>query len=163
MFGVKETREEMNTPPQKPVTEKDVPDDDFSDMLRSDEQKQWIEKMNKYRRRQKNIWREEDHPDCQISGFLWVDRVPGNFHIQARSPSHDIAAHMTNVSHEIHHLSFGNPSIGAAIKRRDIPAPEGYEKSLNPMDGNVYVYVNEHEAFHHDLKVPTTIFQMILI
>lgn len=30
-------------------------------------------------------WKDEEHPGCQISGFLMVDRVPGNFHIKARS------------------------------------------------------------------------------
>lgn len=30
-------------------------------------------------------WKDEDHPGCQLSGYLMVDRVPGNFHIKARS------------------------------------------------------------------------------
>jgi hypothetical protein len=28
-----------------------------------------------------------DHPGCQVSGFLMVNRVPGNFHIEAKSKS----------------------------------------------------------------------------
>lgn len=31
-----------------------------------------------------------DHPGCQVSGHLMVNRVPGNFHIEARSKSHNL-------------------------------------------------------------------------
>lgn len=125
----------------------------------SDEHKEWAEKMRKHRVRQKAMeWKDEEHPGCQISGFLWVDRVPGNFHIQARSPSHDIAAHMTNVSHEVHNLSFGDPGTRGVIKRNNFLTPKGFDRTLSPLDGNVYVNYNEHEAFHHYLKLVTTEF-----
>ncbi len=124
--------------------------------------KEWAEKMKRYRTRQNaaKAWNDDEHPGCQISGFLWVDRVPGNFHIQARSPSHDIAAHMTNVSHEIHHLSFGEPYVNNDILdgKKKYAAPKNFAKTLAPLDGNVYVNYNEHEAFHHYMKVVTTQF-----
>merc|ERR1712194_357542 len=41
-------------------------------------------------RRMKQEWKDEEHPGCQLSGFLMVDRVPGNFHIKARSKAHDL-------------------------------------------------------------------------
>jgi hypothetical protein len=31
-----------------------------------------------------------DHPGCQVSGHLMVNRVPGNFHIEAKSKSHNL-------------------------------------------------------------------------
>merc|ERR1712150_316243 len=34
----------------------------------------------------------------------------------------------------------------------------GFEKTSTPLDGNVYVNVNKHEAFHHYLKIVTTEF-----
>lgn len=123
------------------------------------ERHEWAEKMRSHRVRQSAMeWRDEDHPGCQISGFLWVDRVPGNFHIQARSPHHDIDAKLTNVSHEVHHLSFGDPGVNTRMKRTNIIAPKGFERTLSPLDGNVYVNENQHEAFHHYLKVVTTEF-----
>ena len=65
-------------------------------------------------------WVEAEHPGCQLSGFLLVDRAPGNFHIQAQSRGHDLAAHMTNVSHIINHLSFGKPFSNYFIKNLNI-------------------------------------------
>jgi len=119
----------------------------------------WAEKMRSHRVRLKAMdWKDEEHPGCQISGFLWTDRVPGNFHIQARSPHHDIDAKLTNVSHEVHHLSFGEPGIKATIERKKFVTPKGFERTLSPLDGNVYVNYNQHEAFHHYLKVVTTEF-----
>lgn len=37
------------------------------------------------RRHVRSDWKEENHPGCQLSGFLMVDRTPGNFQIKARS------------------------------------------------------------------------------
>jgi len=149
-LGTEETREEMLKTPEK--VQNAHP--------KSPEQEEWRQKMQRQRTRTKAAteWEEENHPGCQISGFLWVDRVPGNFHIQARSTSHDLAAHMTNVSHEVHHLSFGAPGVMKAIERRSYVIPLGFEDGLSPMDGNVYVNRNEHEAFHHYMKVVTTQF-----
>jgi len=124
------------------------------------EQDEWKSKMQRQRTREKAAveWKDDDHPGCQIAGFLWVDRVPGNFHIQARSNRHDIAAHMTNVSHEVHHLGFGAPGVEEMVERKKYVVPNGFSESLQPMDGNVYVNHNEHEAFHHYMKVVTTQF-----
>lgn len=104
-------------------------------------------------------WVEGEHPGCQLSGFLLVDRAPGNFHIQAQSRGHDLAAHMTNVSHIINHLSFGKPFSNYFIKNGLKNTPAGFLESTKPFDGNVYVTHNEHEAHHHYLKVITTEFE----
>ena len=45
--------------------------------------KEWAAAIKRHQTRQKALdWKEEEHPGCQLSGFLFVDRVPGNFHIQ---------------------------------------------------------------------------------
>ena len=31
-----------------------------------------------------------EHPACQVSGHLMVNRVPGNFHIEAKSKNHNL-------------------------------------------------------------------------
>ncbi len=105
-------------------------------------------------------WVDEDHPGCQLSGFLLVDRAPGNFHIQAQSRGHDLAAHMTNVSHIINHLSFGNPFSQAFINSGLKNTPPRFLESTKPFDGNVYVTHNDHEAHHHYMKVVTTEFDV---
>jgi hypothetical protein len=87
-----------------------------------------------------------------------VDRAPGNFHIQAQSKGHDLAAHMTNVSHIINHLSFGKPFSKYFIKEGLKNTPEGFLETTRPFDGNVYVTSNVHEAHHHYLKIITTDF-----
>ncbi|EED94960.1 predicted protein, partial [Thalassiosira pseudonana CCMP1335] len=101
----------------------------------------------------------KNHPGCQISGFLLVDRAPGNFHIQAQSKGHDLAAHMTNVSHIINHLSFGKPFSKYFLKDGLKNTPPGFLETTKPFDGNVYITQNEHEAHHHYLKVITTEFE----
>mmetsp|Transcript_40375 Transcript_40375/g.121661 ORF Transcript_40375/g.121661 Transcript_40375/m.121661 type:complete len:561 (-) Transcript_40375:397-2079(-) len=147
---VEETAEDMNRVPRRP-NNRGGP--------RSPEEMEWIAKMNKHRSRQKAEWQDGEHPGCQMSGFLMVDRAPGHFRIQAQSNHHDIAALMTNVSHEIHHLSFGDPGTVRSLERAEeegAALPPNFLDSTHPMDGNVYVTQAVHEAHHHYLKVITT-------
>ena len=122
----------------------------------SDEEHEWAEKVKKKKQRLRNSWVDAEHPGCQLSGHLLLDRVPGNFHIQARSAHHDIVPHMTNVSHIVHHLSMGEPPAATMIKQGKVYVPPDAKKKLAPMDGNVYVTENLHEAYHHYLKTITT-------
>jgi len=87
----------------------------------------------------KRQWREEDHPGCQLSGFLLLDRVPGNFHILAKSNSKDLVPSSTNVSHEVHSLSFGDPSLMRTIERGQSNTPDDVTDQLSVLNGNVYV------------------------
>eukprot|EP00550_Attheya_septentrionalis_P004653 CAMPEP_0198289390 /NCGR_PEP_ID=MMETSP1449-20131203/7581_1 /TAXON_ID=420275 /ORGANISM="Attheya septentrionalis, Strain CCMP2084" /LENGTH=507 /DNA_ID=CAMNT_0043987705 /DNA_START=76 /DNA_END=1596 /DNA_ORIENTATION=- len=124
-----------------------------------DAEEQWDMKMKLKKHQLQQMWRDEDHPGCQVTGFLMIDRAPGNFRIQARSRGHDLAAHMTNSSHEIHHLSFGEPSLWNIAKMGQLKdGPDNLNNLLAPMDGNVYITYNLHEAHHHYLKVITTRF-----
>ena len=50
---------------------------------------------------------KDDHPGCLLSGFLLVNRVPGNFHIEARSKHHNLNPKMANLSHVVNSLTFG--------------------------------------------------------
>jgi hypothetical protein len=107
------------------------------------------------------------HPGCQLSGFLLVHRVPGKFHIQARSVGKEFDPSMTNVSHIVHHLSFGEPFMNRkflmATNTADASSSAspyyGISKNLSPMENNVYVTHNAHEAHHHYLKVVPTYLQ----
>ena len=122
----------------------------------SDEERQWNDKVLRQKKRLHHEWIEEDHPGCQLSGHLLLDRAPGNFHIQARSSHHDLAAHMTNVSHVVHSLYFGDPMAQMRIKNGQAHVPRGFFGKITPMDGNVYPTYNLHEAYHHYLKVIST-------
>ena len=124
--------------------------------IQTEEHQELAERLSAGRHRIKHTWEDGDHPGCQISGFLLVDRAPGNFHIQAQSKNHDLAAHMTNVSHIINHLSFGKP-MSKWLMNKILPnTPEGFLETTKPFDGNVYVTHSVHEAHHHYLKVITT-------
>ena len=123
----------------------------------SDEEQQWSNKILQQKKRLHNQWVEEEHPGCQISGHLMLDRVPGNFHIQARSEHHDLAAHMTNVSHEVHSLYFGDPIAFMRIQKGEVSnVPSKIISKLAPMDNNVYPTYDLHESYHHYLKVIST-------
>jgi len=103
-------------------------------------------------------WKGEDHPGCQISGFLLLDRVPGNFHILARSDSKDLVPSMTNVSHEVHELYFGDPSMKRFIERGKARTPNDLLDKLQFTKGNTYLTRKEHSAYHHHLKIVSTNF-----
>ena len=126
--------------------------------IKTEAHEEYARSLSAGRHKIQHAWTDEEHPACQISGFLLVDRAPGNFHIQAQSKGHDLAAHMTNVSHIINHLSFGKPFSKYFIKEGLKNTPPGFLETTRPFDGNVYVTSNVHEAHHHYLKVITTDF-----
>ena len=106
-------------------------------------------------------WKEAEHPGCQLSGHLLLDRVPGNFHILARSKHHDLAPHLTNVSHQVNTLTIGDPYNARVMS--DLAnlgegkgVPKEVSSKMAPMNGNVYTTYNLHESYHHYLKVVST-------
>lgn len=125
--------------------------------------KDWEKKSPKVSKQEKEKKRKlyqqirPEHPGCQVSGHLMVNRVPGNFHIEAKSKSHNLNAAMTNLSHVVNHLSFGEPIDERNRKSKRIlkQVPEEH-RQFSPMDGNKYPTKNYHEAFHHYIKVVST-------
>jgi thiol-disulfide isomerase/thioredoxin len=102
-----------------------------------------------------------DHPGCQVSGQLLVNRVPGNFHIEAKSVNHELNAAMTNLSHIVNHLSFGEWVDDAERKSKRIlnQVPDEH-KQFSPMDTHSYVTLQFHQAYHHYIKVVSTHLKM---
>lgn len=120
------------------------------------EEKHWAEALERTRHHHhKPEWNPDNHPGCQIGGKILLKRVPGNFHIQAYSPHLSLVPHMTNVSHEIHHLDFSPVDYNPTSSRHDI-FPAGFKLTAHPMDGNVYVNRDLHESYHHYIKLITT-------
>ena len=88
-----------------------------------------------------------------------VDTAPGKFHIQAQSFGKNFAAHMTNVSHIVHHFSFGDVESQESVENGGWKGiPSKFVHSLHPLDGNVYVSSGLHQAYHHHMRVVTTEF-----
>jgi len=98
-----------------------------------------------------------EHPSCQVSGHLMVNRVPGNFHIEAKSKNHNLNSAMTNLTHVVNHLSFGEPlDVKARRAKRILKQVPEEHKQFNPMDDSVYITKEFHQAFHHYIKVVST-------
>lgn len=98
-----------------------------------------------------------DHPGCLMSGFLLVNRVPGHFHIEARSKHHNLNPAASNMSHVVHQLSFG-PSLSRNALRRVEEVPDNFFSmvSTKPMDDKQYVNTALHSSYHHYIKVVST-------
>lgn len=122
--------------------------------MRNEEEEEWNDALAEYRAPH-NSWNVTRHPGCQLVGHVMVDKAPGKFVIHAESYGHDFAAHMTNLSHIVEHFSFGDKH-----ELQDVPEelPPKFLRSLHPMDGNVYVTGELHQAYHHHMKVITTDF-----
>lgn len=98
-----------------------------------------------------------DHPGCQVSGHLMVNRVPGNFLVEAKSKNHNLNAAMTNVSHRVNHLSFGEKISQANYKtKRILKQVPDMHKQFNPIDMVQYKTDQFHQAWHHYVKVVST-------
>ncbi|CAN0000433.1 unnamed protein product [Ascophyllum nodosum] len=120
-------------------------------------------KTIKHRRRRHNINEgEKVHddiwPGCMVTGHIDVNRVPGNFHIEAASKSHNFNGAMTNLSHIVNHMSFGEPQP-RRIKKRINRLNEELRQTA-PLDGNVYLAPEYHQAPHHYLKIVGTTYQL---
>jgi protein disulfide-isomerase-like protein len=98
-----------------------------------------------------------ERPGCQVSGVLMVNRVPGNFHIEAKSVNHNLNAAMTNLTHKVNSLSFGTVLHDAprSVKRALKSIPNALQK-FSPMDDTMYTTKEYHQAWHHYIKVVST-------
>lgn len=128
----------------------------FMDFLR---QKVQLEKTmaDWHPRRKQRMLEIKEHPGCMVSGHVLVNRVPGNFHLEARSKLHNLNAAMTNLSHVVNHLSFGTP-LNKDIQRKVSKYPQFQQK--HPLDGKSFVNKDFHQAHHHYSKVVSTHFQV---
>jgi len=132
---------------------------DMDDKFKEWDKKQGRNVDDEVRERKKQLYQQNrpDHPSCQVSGYLMVNRVPGNFHIEAKSKNHNLNSAMTNVSHVVNQLSFGEPLKTASRKTKRIlkQVPDEH-KQFSPMDEHDYVTPDYHQAFHHYIKVVST-------
>lgn len=92
---------------------------------------------------------------CRIEGYLNVARVPGNFHIEARSKNEDLSPQMANLSHSVHHLQFGE-SLDRVLESR---LPTKHQYLMHPLDGRTFLLDKKHSAPQHYIKVVTTLYE----
>lgn len=123
----------------------------------SDSESEWAAKVMRHKQSLHHSWVEDDHPGCQLAGHLLMERAPGHFAIMARSPHHEIEARMTNVSHIVHELTIGDPIAYKMIERGQVALPKEVKNRFTPMNGFAYMNLDLHEAYHHYLKVITTV------
>jgi thiol-disulfide isomerase/thioredoxin len=122
-----------------------------------------------------DIWKPSEHPGCNIVGTLFLNKVPGNFYIQAQSPIHSLEPALTNVSHEIHYIYFNSQrppgvkaprSIERGLDESQVaedgtimvqpPRNAAISTMAHPMNGNAYVTHDRHQAHHHYIKLVST-------
>lgn len=86
---------------------------------------------------------------CRIKGFIFVAKVPGNFHISAHSRVHDANTRFPGglrLQHTIHHLSFGEYDVRKLSQAH----------LLHPLDGAKSL-AGGHRTWEYFLDiVPTT-------
>merc|ERR1711957_1030887 len=129
--------------------------------VRNEEERVWNNDLAGYRAPH-HSWNITNH-GCQLSGSIMVEKSPGKFLVHAQSYGHDIAAQLTNVSHIVHHFSFGDleEEVGARRSMEThglLGMSSRFFRSLHPMDENVYVTGELHQAYHHHLRVVATEF-----
>lgn len=120
--------------------------------------KQWEADKGRMQRYGKFNIHQVDQVGCMLSGYIMVNRVPGNFHIEARSKEHTIDPAMTNLTHTVNELSFGHPKFvhDRKLKRMlDYELPESIHRA-SPFDEKTYVVEEAHRAYHHYMKVVPT-------
>eukprot|EP01039_Chlorochromonas_danica_P007538 gene7538-8336_t len=127
------------------------------DRLSQDEQLAMMHPQEQIAHKEKLESEKNDHPGCMMAGHLMVNRVPGNFHLEMRSKHHNINPTVANLSHIVHHLSFG-PVLTTTATRRLSQLPTKYfdVAHTHRLDNRFYMSEDLHQAFHHYIKVVST-------
>jgi len=123
-----------------------------------------IKSNPKIQQQRAQMSRMKTEEGCRVSGHLMVNRVPGNFHVEAKSKAHNLNVAMTNLTHTINHLTFGEDVLtttSTKSKRILKQIPDSYKvKQLQPLDSKTYTTERFHQAFHHSIKVVSTHYNM---
>lgn len=92
---------------------------------------------------------------CRIEGFINVPRVPGNFHMEARSSTQDMSPSMANLSHIVNHLMFGR-TLARALEKK---LPIKHRFLIHPLNGRSFILDKIHTAPQHYINVVSTIYE----
>lgn len=89
---------------------------------------------------------------CLLTGTFWVHRVPGAFHVIAKSDAHTFDAANTNTSHIVSHLSFGQPLSTDVLHK----VPRDVAAHIHPLDGRRFINRERAQSHHMYIKVVST-------
>lgn len=117
---------------------------------------QWLEALEHTHDHVKQIWESDEHPGCQLSGTLHLNRAPGHFYVEALSTRHDIDPRVANLSHVVHHLTFESIDQAKAKRRASRWYSPTFDKTNSPLDETSYILEEPHQSWHHYLKLVST-------
>lgn len=91
---------------------------------------------------------------CRLKGSIVVPRMSGNFHISCHGSNSYVLPSEINVSHDVNHLSFGQP-VSPYTKEF---IPDSILKGMNVLANKHYPVFTTNTSYEHILKVfPTQI------
>jgi len=103
---------------------------------------------------------------CLVSGQVMVKRVPGLLLLRVDGKKQSFNVKATNLTHRIHHLSFGHSDDRMnSAARRLLPSLQGrglpahVTRGGAPLDGDEFASAGKHESHEHFLKVVRTTFR----
>lgn len=99
---------------------------------------------------------EKEAVGCLVVGGVIANRVPGNFHIEARAAVNEgsIRPEMANLSHVINTLTFG-PPLRRFMRDRLDSLPEQYVM-VDPLKDTEHIDAEPHTVSHHYMNAVGT-------
>jgi len=94
---------------------------------------------------------------CRIEGFVLTPKVPSTLVFQAVMPSHSMDPARINVTHEIHHLSFGLPFSKQELKI----LPAEVAAAMHRLDGQEFATQAANQTVEHYLNLVGTSFSYL--
>ena len=97
-----------------------------------------------------------DGEGCTMRGVVFVNRVPGNFHISAHSRSHSFQPGRLNMSHTVGYMSFGRMLSPAQTRLLPKEGANGFSVLAN----SAHLALVQNTTLEHYLKVVHTTYQL---
>mmetsp|Transcript_10192 Transcript_10192/g.11739 ORF Transcript_10192/g.11739 Transcript_10192/m.11739 type:complete len:472 (+) Transcript_10192:157-1572(+) len=94
---------------------------------------------------------------CHVSGYVVVQKVPGSLIVSAVSSQHSFDTKRVNMSHRVHHLSFGQKFADDELE----VLPDEVTDSLDKLKDREYVSRGENQTHEHYIKVVGTTFKYL--
>lgn len=94
---------------------------------------------------------------CQVSGFVLVTKVPGSLIIAAKSSKHSMDMSRTNMTHIMHHLSFGQKYEKYEMRL----LPSEVADNMHKLDDKEYLSTRKNQTHEHYVKIVGTTFQYL--
>ena len=102
----------------------------------------------------------KNNEGCKLSGFVFINKVPGNFHISGHHYPDAVqklfmSGHKLDFSHKINHLSFGSMPDVAHIEHN---FDEKFKFELNGREIQQEKYLSANSPMSMGMMGPTSMF-----